>query len=676
MPSLPTGTVTFLFTDIEGSTRLLQRLGERYPDVVMAHRTLLRAVFQRWQGYEIDTAGDGFFVAFARALPAMAAAAAAQRALAVHLWPEAGPLRVRIGVHTGEPFLAASGYVGLDVHRAARICAAGHGGQILLSRTTHSLIAHELPPDLTLKDLGEHRLKDLQRPEHLFQLVLADGPDDFPPLRTLENRPNNLPAQVTSFIGRQREGSALRDGLLRPDVRLLTLTGPGGTGKTRLALHVAADLVDDFEHGVFFVSLAPISDPALVTSAIAQTQGLWETGGRSLLAHLKSALRDKRMLLVLDNFEQVVSAAPVVADLLAACPYLKILVTSRVVLRLNGEQEFAVPPLALPDFRQPPDMAALSHYAALELFMHRALAVKPDFAATQENAAAIADICVQLDGLPLAIELAAARTKILPPQAMRLRLGRRLDLLKGGARDLPARHQTLRQAIAWSYDLLDDAEKALFRRLAVFVGGGTLEMLEKVCNVTGDLEVDVLDGVAALVDESLVRQEEQANGEPRFRMLETIREYAWECLETSPEVEVVRQAHASCYSALAEAAEAQMTGPQQAIWLNRLESEHGNLRAALRGGWNGVRWRRGCDWAEPCGGSGSSVASSARDVTGLWPSWGLPRPRHVQGFVPKFSMASAPSLMSRVTMRQRDPGSRKAWRSGATSVINEASPWC
>ncbi|MBI3326484.1 MAG: adenylate/guanylate cyclase domain-containing protein, partial [Nitrospinae bacterium] len=461
MTELPTGTVTFLFSDIEGSTRLLQHLGDRYTGVLAEYRRLLRAAFQAAGGHEIDTAGDGFFVVFHRATDAVAAAVAAQRAIAAHPWPEGAPVRVRMGLHTGEPTLAVGGYVGLDVHRAARICAAGHGGQVLLSQTTRALAQHDLAEGMSLRDVGEHRLKDLQRPEHLFQLVTLDLPADFPPLKTLDSRPNNLPAQPTSLIGRAREGVAARGLLQRKDVRLLTLTGPGGTGKTRLGLQVAADMLDDFADGVFFVSLAPISDPALVTSSIAQTLGLRESEGRPLHERLKDDLRDKQMLLLLDNFEQVVSAAPLVAELLAGCSQLKMLVTSRVGLHLSGEHEFPVAPLALPDPKRLPAVEALSQYAAVELFIQRALAVKPDFGVTNENAPAVAEICVRLDGLPLAIELAAARIKLLPPKALLARLGSRLQLLRGGPRDVPDRHQTLRRAIAWSYDLLDADEQAL-----------------------------------------------------------------------------------------------------------------------------------------------------------------------------------------------------------------------
>jgi predicted ATPase/class 3 adenylate cyclase len=587
LPEPPRGTVTFLFSDLETSTRLLQHLGDRYAEVLAAYRRLLREAFQAWDGYEIDTAGDGFFVAFQRATHAVAAAVAAQRAIAGHPWPEGAPMLVRMGLHTGEPTRAAGGYVGLDVHRAARICAAGHGGQTLLSQTTRTLVEYDLPAGVRLRDVGEHRLKDLQRPERLYQLVIPDLPSAFPPLRSLDRRAHNLPVQPTPLIGREQVGAAVCALLRRAAVHLLTLTGPGGTGKTRLGLQVAADLLEDFESGVYFVPLAAIRDPALVASSIAQTLGIQEKAGQVLLDSLKEHLQDTQMLLVLDNFEQVVAAAPLVAELLAACPRLKCLVTSRVVLRLSGEHEFPVPPLDLPDPRHLPAVETLSQYAAVVLFIQRALAVKPDFRVDNANAPAVAEICVRLDGLPLAIELAAARLKLLPPQAILARLGRRLELLRGGARDVPDRHQTLRQAIAWSYDLLETGEQALFRRLAVFARGCTLEAAEAVCQAVHDAAVDpgqsleVLDGVASLLDKSLLRQQEQASGEPRFRMLETIREYGLECLTASGDEPAVRRAHAAYYLALVEAAEPALTGPEQATWLERLEAEHDNLRAAL-----------------------------------------------------------------------------------------------
>jgi predicted ATPase/class 3 adenylate cyclase len=581
MAELPTGTVTFLFTDIEGSTRLLQHLGERYSQVLAEQRRLLRAAFQAHDGHELGTEGDSFFVAFCRAADAVAAVVTGQRALAAYSWPEGAEVRVRMGLHTGEPRLGGGDYVGIDVHRAARISAAGHGGQILLSQATCELVRDILPEGVSLRDLGAHRLKDLQRPEQVFQLLHPDLPADFPPLKSLDTLPNNLPLQPTRFLGREQETVAVREYLLREEVRLLTLTGPGGSGKTRLGLQVAADLSDAFPDGVFFVALAPITDPSLVAATIAQALAVRETAGRPLLETLREYLQDKQLLLLLDNFEQVVTAGGLVAELLACCPRLKVLVTSREALHLRGEQEFPVPPLALPDLRRLPPIEALSQYSAVELFIQRAIAVKPDFVVTNENAPAVAEICHRLDGLPLAIELAAARSKLLPPQALLERLESRLKLLVGGARDLPARQQTLRGAIAWSYELLEESEKTLFRRLSVFVGGCSLGAAEAVGNAEGDLGVDVLEGVAALVDKCLMQQEEVSGGEARLIMPELIREYARERLEESGEAEAIHRQHAHFFLALAEEADPALRGPDQAEWLRRLETEHENLRAAL-----------------------------------------------------------------------------------------------
>ncbi|MGQ0548309.1 MAG: adenylate/guanylate cyclase domain-containing protein, partial [Armatimonadota bacterium] len=424
---LPSGTVTFLFTDIEGSTDLLQRIGPAYDTLLEAHRWLLRAAIEAEHGHEMNTEGDSFFVVFSSAARAAAAATAAQRALSSHPWPPGAALRVRMGLHTGEATPVGRDYVGLDVHRAARISAAGWGGQILISQATKTLIEHTLPSGASLRDLGEHRLKDLQRPERLFQLAVADLQIDFPALRTLDATPNNLPTQLTSFIGREREVAAARQ--LLATARLLTLTGPGGTGKTRLSLQLAAEVADQFPHGVYFVLLAPISDPALVASTVAQTLGLAEQRGKSPLERLQEYLRDKQLLLILDNFEQVVAAAPLLSELLKAGTGSKIVVTSRAVLRVYGEQEFPVPPLQLPDPKHLPTLDSLSQYEAVRLFIQRAVAVKPDFTVTNDNAPAVAEITSRLDGLPLAIELAAARIKILPPRAMLSRLGHRLNLL-------------------------------------------------------------------------------------------------------------------------------------------------------------------------------------------------------------------------------------------------------
>src|SRR5919199_1149846 len=448
MAERPAGTVTLLFTDIAGSTRLLQRLGARYPAVLAQYRTLLRASFQAHAGQEVDLQGDGFFVAFPRARDAVAAAVAIQRSLASYPWPEGVSLPTRMGLHTGEPHWTGEGYVGLDVHRAARIMDAGHGGQVLLSGVTRALVEQHLPFGVGLLDLGEHRLKDLPQPEHLHQLSIDGLPAAFPPLRTLDARRTNVPAPSTTLIGRERELTELAELLRRDDVRLVTLTGPGGTGKTRLSLQVAATLVDDFADGVWLVDLANVGDAGVVASTIATALDVPETGGQSLVATLQAHLRDQHLLLVLDNFEQVLPAAPLIADLLTAAPRLTVLATSRARLQLYGEHEFPVPPLAVPDAQRGvpdhPDLGSIvSQYAAVALFIERARAVQPDFQVTNTNAPAVAEICARLDGLPLAIELAAARIKLFSPQALLSRLDNRLRLLTGGARDKAARQQTL-----------------------------------------------------------------------------------------------------------------------------------------------------------------------------------------------------------------------------------------
>src|SRR6266568_1061352 len=582
--NLPTGTVTLLFTDIEGSMHLLQQLGDRYWNLLVEYRHLLQASFQEWNGYEVESWGDAFSVAFARATDAVLAAVEVQRAFAAHPWPEGVAVRVCMGLHTGEPALTSERYVGLDVLRAARIMRAGHGGQVLLSQTTAHLVEQDLPDDVNLRDLGEYRLKDLGRPKRLFQLDISGLPVDFPPPKALDTYPHNLPVQLTPFIGREQEVTAVCELLRREDVHLLALTGPGGTGKTRLALQVAAELSDLFADGVFFVNLAPISDPSLVMSTIAETLGIRERADQSLLERLKEHLRQRQMLLLLDNFEQVVSAAVQVVELLVACPQLKAMVTSREVPHVRARHEFTVPPLPLPDLKHLPDLAAVSHFAAVALFISRAQAVKPDFQMTVTNAHAIAEICARLDGLPLAIELAAARIKLLPPQALLARLSQRLGVLTSEALDVPERQQTLRNTIAWSYQLLDAQEQRLFRRLSVFVGGCTLQAIEAVCAALDKSNgaKRVLDGLASLIDKSLLHQTEQETEEPRLMMLETIREYGLEALAANGEMEDGRRAHATYYLALAEEAEPELEGPQQVTWLERLEREHDNLRAAMQ----------------------------------------------------------------------------------------------
>jgi len=460
MPELPTGTVTFLFSDIEGSTRLLQSLGDRWPPILERHRALLRAAFVEHGGEEVGTEGDSFFVVFPTAPGAVSAAAAAQRALSAEGWSDGVDVRVRIGLHTGEASLAAKTYVGLHVHRASRIAGVGHGGQVLLSTATHALVEQSLPDAVELRDLGEHRLRDLEHPEHLWQLVIAGIQNEFPPIASLDAIPNNLPNRLTTFLGREHEIGEVSELLARS--RLLTLTGPGGTGKTRLSLEIAGRSLAHYSDGVFFVELAWITEPGLVLATVAQALGLPDRGGRSAVNRLIDHIGVRRMLLVLDNFEQVSAAAPSVTELLSACPNITVLVSSRSILHVSGEQEYPVPPLGLPVPAHLPPLTQLSEFEAVALFIERARSVKPDFAVTNENAPAVAEICVRLDGLPLAIELAAARIRILTPQAMLIRLEHRLGLLAGGSRDLPERQRTLRGAIAWSYDMLDETDRALF----------------------------------------------------------------------------------------------------------------------------------------------------------------------------------------------------------------------
>ena len=642
--TLPAGTVTFLFTDLEGSTGPQQAHPAAYREAVRRHHDLLRGAVEAHGGMVFETVGDAVYAAFHRPTDAVAAALAGQLALGREAWGATGPLRARMGVHLGEAEAypapgAAHGarYFGLPLVRCARLMATAHGGQTVLSAAVAEVVRDALPAGAALRDLGAHRLKDLARPERVAQLLHPGLPADFPPLRSLDALPHNLPRQGAPFIGREAELAAVVERLRRTDVPLLTLTGPGGTGKTRLALQAAAEALDSagpFPDGVWFVDLAPLADPALVPAAVAQALGVQEAAGRPLAEALRDYLRERRLLLVLDNCEHLLpGAAPEAAALLAAGSGVTVLATSREALRVAGEREHPVPPLGLPPLpgpsgppgtsaAPPPDPAALSQYEAVALFVERAVAAKPGFAVTNATAPAVAELCHRLDGLPLAIELAAARVKVLSPPALLARLGDRLGVLTGGRRDAPARQQTLRAAIAWSYDLLAPAEQALFARLAVFAGGWTLEAAEAGVGgapaagaeppVDG---LDVLEGLASLVDKSLVRQAEAEGpeAEPRFAMLETVREFARERLAAGGEAAALRRAHAAYYLALAEQAAPELEGPRQLTWLGRLEAEHENLRQALR-------------WSQESG----QAAPGLRLAAALWPFW-RSRGRHREG---------------------------------------------
>ncbi|TMF65693.1 MAG: adenylate/guanylate cyclase domain-containing protein [Chloroflexi bacterium] len=522
--TLPTGTVTFLFTDIEGSTRLMQELGERYVPLQVVHHELLRNAFRTNDGRELRTEGDSFFCVFASAVDACQAAATAQRSFAEHPWPKGGALRVRIGLHTGEAPLMGEEYIGLDVHHAARIAGAAYGGQVLVSEATQALVDGSLPSELTLRDLGTHRLRDLARTEHLFQLVVNGVPDIFPALRTT---------------------------------------------------------FDQFPDGVYFVPLSAVRDPDVIPSVIAQSLSLGLTGNKMPLDAVKEHLLDRKVLLVMDNFEQLLpDAAGLPASLLQASPKLKVIVSSRAALRSYGEQEFPVEPLDLPDPKARPSLETLSQFEAVKLFIERALAAKPDFHATNENAPAIAGICERVDGLPLAIELAAARIKLFSPQALFTRLEKSLSALGTGSRDLPGRQQTLAGAIAWSYELLDPPLQRLMARFSVFARGAGLEQAEAVCGPADEVGTDVLSGLDELADQSLLRRMPDFD-EPRLIMLQTIREFASDRLDESGEADLTRDRHAAALTALAEASEGRLFGDERKAQLDRLELDHDNFRAAL-----------------------------------------------------------------------------------------------
>ena len=577
-PSLPTGTVTFLFTDIEASTRRVAELGDAaWGELLAIEGRLIADASIAEGGVPFGSEGDAHFVAFPTAGAGIRAAVAAQRAIAAHPWP-GDPIRVRMGLHTGETQLAAGDYVGIEIHRAARIASTAHGGQVVASDPTRVLAG--ATDEYTFRDLGDHRLKDLPRPERVYQVEAPGLERDFPPLRSLDATPNNLPQQLTSFVGRDEVAAAVA---LLSRTRLLTLTGPGGTGKTRLSLAIASEVIPANPGGVWFVPLAAVTEPELIASSIATAVGLLAPS-RTPLERVIEHFGDRTALIVLDNFEQVVAGAPVVAEILRGAPKLRMIVSSRAPLRVAGEQEFAVPPLPVPPAGTT-DLLEIAGTEAVRLFLERAMAVRQGFTLTAENASAVAEIVRRLDGLPLAIELAAARVRILTPSAMVTRLNDRLGLLSAGGRDLPERQRTLRGAIDWSHELLDADSRRLFSRLSVFQGGGTFATAEAVCGAddAGTPDLDVLAGIEMLAEQSLVRILDDAHGDGRFLMLETIREYAAERLAEAgePVVNAFRHRHAGAYVELAQAAAATLNSADRGITLDRLEDDHDNLRAAL-----------------------------------------------------------------------------------------------
>jgi predicted ATPase/class 3 adenylate cyclase len=637
MPALPRGTVTFLFTDIEASTSRWEHDPAAMRDDLARHDAILRRAIEGQSGAVFKTVGDAFYAVFPAAINALAAALMAQRNISAERWTGATPLRVRMALHTGEADVRDHDYFGPALARVARLLSVAHGGQILLTSSVEALAHDRLPAHVSLRDLGEHRLRDLSRRERIFQLVASGIPTDFPPIRTPNARPTNLTTPPTPLIGRDQEIQTARDRVTRDGVRLLTLTGPGGTGKTRLAMEIAADLADAFGDGVFFVPLEAVSDAEFVPAAMARALGVREAQGRPVDDVLTEYLRDMEILILLDNFEQVMDAAPFVANLLARCPHVALLVTSRERLRLRGEQEMPVPPLAVkpePPVDQRHPATNRTTPEAMQLFVERAREVRPGFGLTDETVTTVQQICERLDGLPLAIELAAAHIRMLSPAALLQRLGATdppsLHLLQSGARDLPARQQTLWNTIDWSYHLLSPDEQSAFRCLSIFAGGCTMQAATAICDDltpptplpsqgrgeqsqprrasissvstepiphqpspdrtppslrgkgVGGLGNVPLPLFTSLVDKSLVQVDETADGEPRLRLLETIRAYGLEQLQLHGEFDAAQRAHAAFVLRFVEAADTGLGTAQARWWRAQLEDEQENIRAALR----------------------------------------------------------------------------------------------
>ncbi|MDQ3617006.1 MAG: tetratricopeptide repeat protein [Actinomycetota bacterium] len=607
---LPQGVVTFLFTDIAGSTQLLRRLGEAYGEVLARHRSLLRRSFLAHGGREVDTQGDSFFVAFASPREAVAAAVQAQRALAAQSWPQGESVRVRMGLHTGEPLLVDGHYIGIDVHRAARIANTAHGGQVVVSAQTRPFLEEHRQGALHLKDLGHHRLKDLEKPEHILQLVVEGLPDSFPPLKSLQP-PSNVPRHVGAVVGRERELRELAATLLGPDLRLVTVTGAGGTGKTRVAAAVALSLLEKFTGGVFFVDLSTVGDESLVASTIVRALEVPLDAECPAEEALAQHIGSRHMLLVLDNFEHLLDAAGMLVRLLEACPLLSLLVTSRLTLSMQSEHEYPLQPMELARGRS---LADVQRSEAVQLFVQRAQRARRGFALTEANAAATAEICALVDGLPLAIELAAARIKLFSARTLLSRLDNRLNLLTGGALDSPIRHRALRTTIDWSYDLLSPQERAFFRDLAIFRGGADYEAIEAVI----PCDCDTMDLVTSLVNHSLIRQQEDPNGDIRFRMLQTLLDYGAELLARDPaHAADLRERHARYYLAVAD--EVNQLGAHGPFDYARLERDQDNLRAALR------------FWLEERAESDQEAAHRALRLTSILGSYWYHRGQAIEG---------------------------------------------
>jgi len=578
-PHFPSGTVTFLFTDIEGSTKLAQQYRDRWESLRSRHHSILKSAIESQDGYVFQIIGDAFCAAFHTAGDALQASITSQTQLQAEDWGEA-LVKVRMGIHTGKAEIQPAGdYHGYAaMSRVQRLMSAGHGGQILLSMAAQELVRDELPEGITLRDMGYHRLKDLIHPEHIYQVNIPNLPSDFAALKTLDLQLNNLPSHLTPFIGREREIAAVLGLLRNPVVRIVTLSGAGGTGKTRLSLQVAADLLDEYEDGVWFVQLAAISEAELVLPAIASSLMIKESTGMPIEQVLLEYLRNRHLLLVLDNFEQVVSAGHLIGRLLEGALKVKVLVTSREVLRLRGEHDYPVPTLGLPESNRKQTTAVLAQNESMALFIQHARAAQPSFELNEENAPVVAEICRKLDGLPLAIELAAARSRLLPPAVMLEKLKDRLDILSGGARDLPQRQQTMRATIDWSYVLLSDDERQLFCRLSVFSGGWTIDSAEAICSGKGIEKEKILDLMASLLDKSLITVDMSGY---RYTMLETIKQYAAEKLKGSGSHDRFMQRHLDYFLDMAEILDEKVRGPEQLQWLARARPELENLNSAM-----------------------------------------------------------------------------------------------